>query len=231
MRCCVFCSSSPETSEQYLEMSREVARLLTEGGHVCVNGGGKRGCMGALNAECVRLGGKVVGCIHETWVIDGAEYSGIELKLASGPNLHQRKELLLKESDCFIVLPGGLGTWDELWEVVSEKQLGIRNSPVCIINVGGFYDGFIAQMERTYQDKLLYYPPSKVVHVVNTAQEAIDYCLKELKNPVQLEVPLCPPTQEKLNILKTSFVQTFGIIAIGFVLGSLFRKTQTRFPI
>ena len=162
-------------------MSREMGRVLAQGGHLNINGGGKSGCMGALNEGGIEAGGRIRGVIHEMWVVDGEEFDSFgssgeaaengegsyELVLAGGPTLAERKELLAADADCFIALPGGPGTWEELWEIVCQRQLGLPppvreggrrgRGPVCLVNVDGFYDGFIATVERAMADGLLHW--------------------------------------------------------------------------
>lgn len=77
----------------------------------------------------------MIGCIHTMWVIEGLQFELSELRVAEGPDLHLRKKMLYEEAECFITLPGGFGTYDELWEVICEKQLGLRSEPICIVNV------------------------------------------------------------------------------------------------
>eukprot|EP00299_Pterocystis_sp_00344_P000759 c1033_g1_i1.p1 GENE.c1033_g1_i1~~c1033_g1_i1.p1 ORF type:complete len:199 (-),score=43.44 c1033_g1_i1:47-643(-) len=183
---CVFGSSAQTTPEKYLEASRELAKLLAEGGHICVNGGGRFGCMGALNETGVKLNAQVIGCIHRMWVVDGADHPLQNLRIADGPNLHHRKQLLYEDAECFICLPGGMGTFDELWEVACEHQLGLRQQPICLLNVDGFYDGFVIQLKRAYADGLLKYDPFTVVHVEDTPSKALAYCVDAISRHVTI---------------------------------------------
>eukprot|EP00298_Acanthocystis_sp_HF-20_P025744 c3801_g1_i1.p1 GENE.c3801_g1_i1~~c3801_g1_i1.p1 ORF type:complete len:239 (+),score=105.08 c3801_g1_i1:22-738(+) len=228
MRICVFCSSSPDTPEKYLQAARDLAKAIVEGGHTCINGGAEHGCMGALNAECVRLGGKVIGVIHESWVVEGAAFSGIELRLATGSTLHQRKQILFEQSDCFIALPGGFGTWDELFEILSERQLGIRNNPVCVLNIDGFYDGVIEQFEKGVSEKLLKHHFSKLVFVTQNAQEAVDHLAVALKNPVILEAPFVRP--KTTAMLRRDYLPSISILLLGFAIGYTFQKKYSFSP-
>ena len=127
---CVYGSSSKSTRQDYLEASRELGRLLAEAGHVCINGGGKAGCMGAVNEGALGSGGRVTAVLHKMWMqseggTDGtltdndlqsmaAEGAALEIVVADGPTLTERKELLAADADCFIALPGGCGTFEEV---------------------------------------------------------------------------------------------------------------------
>jgi len=98
---------------------------------------------------------------------------------ADGPTLTERKRLLCEESDCFLVLPGGPGTYDELWEVISEFQLGLPKGkiprPVCLVNVEGFYDPTLMQLQRCFDDGMLYKQVADVVHSEPDAASALKY--------------------------------------------------------
>jgi uncharacterized protein (TIGR00730 family) len=194
LKCCVFGSSSQITPQAFMDASHELARLLAERKYVCINGGGRFGCMGALNQTGTALKAEVIGCIHRMWLVDGQDHDLRNMRVADGPNLHHRKQLLYEEADCFIVLPGGMGTWDELWEVAAERQLGLRTHPICIINTDGYYDGFVTQMKRAYSDGLLKCDPLSIVHVASTPLDALEYCeqAKILPPPV---VPMAKRAQ------------------------------------
>lgn len=116
LRVCVYGSSSQETPEAFLKESERLGELLARGGHTCINGAGKFGCMGALNQGCAKTGGRIEGVIHKMWIPGGdkkdeLQEDGItELHVVDGPTLTERKHMLNKDADCFIVLPGGPGT-------------------------------------------------------------------------------------------------------------------------
>ena len=154
LRICVFGSSSGATPEAYLAVARELGRLCAISNHICVTGAGKTGCMGALNTGALSAGGRVEGVIHKMWMTgapeDDQQTDLSSLLVADGPTLAERKDMLCRPSDAFIVLPGGAGTLDEAWEMVAEQQLRLpRGSvarPVCFLNIQGYYDGTIEQV-------------------------------------------------------------------------------------
>ena len=105
-----------------------------------------------------------------------------ELIVVGGSDLTERKALLKERAEAFIALPGGSGTWDELWEVVCEKSLGIgvasegRAVPIVLVNTDGYYDGFLLQMKRAYADGILYVDPSELVASFDSPTAALEYC-------------------------------------------------------
>lgn len=182
MRVCVFGSSSRETPKAYLDASRRLGELLAKGGHVCVTGAGLSGCMGAVNEGAYSAGGRTEGVIHRMWVGgDNDEKSRLltELKIVDGETLANRKRVLCEGSDCFISLPGGLGTYDELFEVLCERQLKLNPRPVVLLNVGGFYDGIIAQIKRAQAEKILYAGLDELLLVTDSPDAAIEYCVRQ----------------------------------------------------
>jgi uncharacterized protein (TIGR00730 family) len=178
MRVCVFGSSSKETPKAYLDASRELGVLLAKKGHVCVTGGGLFGCMGAVNDAVVANKGKAEGVIHKMWVGGNLdeEHKGVNMTVVGGKTLAQRKHALCEKSDCFISLPGGVGTWDELFEVLCERQIGMRPRPVALVNTDGYYDGILAQIKRAQKDKITYMTLENLCFVAKNAQEALAYC-------------------------------------------------------
>ena len=148
-----------------------------------LNLGGGKGCMGALNEACRLHGGEIVGVLHETFLVDGNPDSLIsDMIMAKGPNLSERKNLLLAHSDCIIVLPGGVGTLDELWDTVCQKSLrmnGIGDKPICLLNYDGYFDGSILQLQRAGKEGLLYHELDKYFAVESTPSSALAYCVKQ----------------------------------------------------
>ena len=143
---CVF-ASSRESNPRFTKAALELGNLLAEKGLLCVNGAGQFGCMGALNKACHANGGKIRGIIHKKFVVDFGESALIkDLIVSDGDDLVERKQLLMDNGDCIIVLPGGIGTFDEFWDAVGARSLGMKGmgqKPICLVNVDGFYDGFI----------------------------------------------------------------------------------------
>ena len=121
------------------------------------------------------------GVIHEMWMPgsgkDELQHGLSSLLVAGGPTLAERKDLLCRPSDAFIVLPGGAGTLDEAFEMVSEQQIGLPKGavarPVCFLNIDGYYDGTVAQLQRARDDGILYVAPDKVAHMENVAVGAL----------------------------------------------------------
>lgn len=184
IRICVFGSSSGKTEESFVKASYDLGVLIAEHNCICVNGAGRFGCMGGLNEGCLSKGGQVKGIIHQKFCVDFGEHKDIkDLVISNGKDLTERKQLLMDNGDCIIVLPGGVGTFDEFWESVSGKCLGMKgmsDKPICLVNVDGFYDGFLLQMRRTEEAGILYEPAASYFHSVNDPESALKWCINEI---------------------------------------------------
>jgi uncharacterized protein (TIGR00730 family) len=138
-RLCVFCGSSAGDRPEYAEAARTFARLLAGNGLGLVYGGGHVGLMGVLADAVLEAGGEVIGVIPQALVDRELAHSGLtELRVVD--TMHQRKALMADLSDAFAALPGGYGTLDELFEILTWAQLGIHAKPIGLLNVGAFFD-------------------------------------------------------------------------------------------
>ena len=180
MNVCVFGSSSKSTETSYVIAAYRLGELIAERGHTCVNGAGRYGVMGGVNNGCSSKGGKIVGVIHSIFCVDTSEHPTIkDLLVVGGIDLYQRKLELFNNSDCVIVLPGGVGTFDELWDGISSRSLamkGMSTKPICIVNLNGYYDGSIMQMHRAKKDGILYEDIDEYFHVEDNVEDALRWC-------------------------------------------------------
>ena len=150
----VFCGSNPGTSPVYAAAARTVGRLLCRSGIELVYGGGDVGLMGILANTCLREGGRVIGVIPRFLADKEIAHRGLtQLHLVD--SMHQRKALMGDLSDAFLALPGGFGTWEEILEVLTWSQLGIHRKACALLNVGGYYDGLLAQVANAASEGFL----------------------------------------------------------------------------
>ena len=144
---CVFAGSSPGMRDDYAEAARSLARELAARGHALVYGGGNVGLMGILAQTAMDHGGRVIGVIPEALMKrEVADYSISDLKIVN--SMHERKALMSELSNGVIALPGGLGTLEELLEMLTWSQLGIHGKPVALFNVAGYYDPLLAFLDQ-----------------------------------------------------------------------------------
>ncbi|HEX9173686.1 MAG TPA: TIGR00730 family Rossman fold protein [Telluria sp.] len=139
----VYCGASFGASPAYADAARELARVLVEHNIGLVYGGGKVGLMGVIADEVLRLGGEATGVIPRALVEREVGHAGLT-RLFVVKDMHERKAMMSDLSDGFIAMPGGMGTLEELFEMLTWSQLGIHAKPVGLLNVGGFYDGLVS---------------------------------------------------------------------------------------
>jgi uncharacterized protein (TIGR00730 family) len=143
----VFCGSSSGSAPIYQEAAREVGRTLGQRGIMLVYGGGRVGLMGVVADACLNVGGRVVGVIPQALADKEVAHGGLtELQVVG--SMHERKAVMAGLSDAFLALPGGYGTWDELFEALTWSQLRIQNKVCGLLNVNGYYDSMIAMVDR-----------------------------------------------------------------------------------
>lgn len=146
-RICVYCGSSFGENPIYVETARAMGEAIAKRGDELVYGGGKVGLMGTVADAVLAAGGRVIGIMPKFLVDKEIAHKGLtELRVVD--TMHNRKEMLLRISDAVIALPGGWGTYDELAEVVTWAQLGLHEKPIGVLNLNGFYNPLIAQMDH-----------------------------------------------------------------------------------
>jgi uncharacterized protein (TIGR00730 family) len=172
-RVCVFCASSTQLRPRWLELGRTVGLALAGAGHEVVSGGGRVGMMGAV-AEGARTGGtRTVGVIPQNLVdLEIADSAADELVVTDG--MAARKIVMIERSDVFVVLPGGLGTLDELFEVWTTATLGLHDKPVILLDADGFYTGLLAWLRGLEAAGFVTTKGMAKVHVVTTVDEVLD---------------------------------------------------------
>ena len=145
---CVYCGSSPGNDTRYVEQARELGSLLAAQGIQLVYGGAKIGVMGAVADAALAAGGKVVGVIPHALTDKEVAHDGLtEMHVVD--SMHQRKAMMADLSDGFIALPGGIGTFEELFEIWTWGQLGIHAKPCGLLNVAGYYDLLVAFLDQS----------------------------------------------------------------------------------
>jgi uncharacterized protein (TIGR00730 family) len=145
---CVYCGSRPGKGERFGAMAQEVGEWIGRHGGQLVYGGGNNGLMGIMATATLEAGGRVVGIIpHALVEKEWAKRDCSELHVVD--NMHDRKRMMAERADAFLALPGGIGTFEEFFEVWTWRQLGYHDKPVGLLNEGGYYDGLLAFLARS----------------------------------------------------------------------------------
>ncbi len=154
MKICIFCGSSHSKDPQVSIEVRKVINQFRVHQWDLVYGGASIGIMGDLANELINLGGKVYGVIPRQLTKLEISHSGLtELHVVK--DMHERKKLMYDLSDAFLVFPGGMGTLDELFEILTWKQIGIHNKKIALYNINGYFDHLLNFLDKAVQDGLL----------------------------------------------------------------------------
>ncbi len=153
-RIAVYCGSSSSVDPAYLVAAREVGRALAGRGIGVVYGGGRVGLMGAVADGALEAGGEVIGVITDKLVGLEVGHGGLTRREVVR-TMHQRKTLMAELSDAFIALPGGLGTFEELFEAATWTQLNDHLKPVGLLNMRGYYDGLVTFLRHAQAEQFI----------------------------------------------------------------------------
>jgi uncharacterized protein (TIGR00730 family) len=151
---CVFCGSSRGARPEYLEAAQAMGRAIAQRGLTLVYGAGNIGLMGALADAALAEGGRVVGVIPQSLVEWEVAHEGLTERYIVG-SMHERKAMMADRADAFIALPGGLGTFEELFEILTWAQLGLHRKPFGLLNVAGYFDALLALLDNAVAERFL----------------------------------------------------------------------------
>ncbi len=151
MRVAVFLGSSAGRRPEYAAAAADLGRSLAEAGAGLVYGGGSVGLMGVLADAALAAGGEVIGVIPARVFAAEVAHQGLS-RLEVVGSMHERKALMAELADCFVALPGGLGTLDELFEVLTWRQIGLHAKPVALLDVAGFWDRLVGLVDALAAD-------------------------------------------------------------------------------
>jgi len=172
MRVCVFCGSSRGSSPAYAEAATELGTALAATGTGLVYGGADLGLMGVVADATLAAGGEVIGVMPEALIAKEIGHRGLTELRVTG-SMHERKATMADLADGFIALPGGLGTFDELCEILTWGQLGLHTKPVVLLDVDGFWDPFMALLDRAVDAGFVRAVHRDLAHRAASAAEAL----------------------------------------------------------
>ena len=170
----VFCGSKNGNNPLFTEHSAQLGKLMAENNVKLIYGGGSAGIMGAIADSVMKYGGRVTGIIPKILVEWEVQHRGIT-ELIISDDMHTRKRTIYSLCDAALILPGGFGTLDELFEIVTWNQLTIHDKEIFILNSDGFYDHLIKHIQLMKDEKFLYGEAEKTITVVNDPAELLQY--------------------------------------------------------
>lgn len=174
---CVFCSSSNLVPGLYREDAIALADRMTEAGITLVYGGGSVGLMGVLADRILGKGGRVVGVIPEFLRTEELAHEGLTEMIVTR-SMHERKIEMSRRADAFAVLPGGFGTMDEFFEILTWKQLGLHSKPIVVANTGGWLDPILAYFRQAEKDRMVSPENIGLVEVVESGTKVVEALLR-----------------------------------------------------
>ena len=154
MKLCLYGASSNLINKKYIEATEKLGEELAKRGHTLVFGGGANGLMGAAARGVTKVGGEIIGISPKFFDVDGVLYDKCT-EFIYTETMQERKHLLVTKSDGFIVMPGGPGTFDELFETLSLRQLGIHNKPIAVFNIDGYFDPLGQMLKNAFNGKFM----------------------------------------------------------------------------
>jgi hypothetical protein len=162
-RLCIFCGSSHGGNPVYVEAAKNAGAELARRGIGLVYGGGNVGLMGVLADSVLAAGGDVIGVIPEALMAKEVGHRGLpDLRVVK--TMHERKALMAELADGFVALPGGIGTFEEFFEIVTWAQLGLHSKPCALLNVNGFYDPLLRLLDHAIEERFI--KPKQREHVI-----------------------------------------------------------------
>lgn len=154
MRICIFCGASESRDPQVYSEAKKVMKIFHENNIELVYGGAAIGVMGALANELMNLGGKAQGVIPRQLMKKEIAHAGLT-DLHVVPDMHARKKMMYDLSDAFLIFPGGMGTMDELFEILTWRQLGFHGKPIALMNINGYFDHLLKFLDHSVEQGLV----------------------------------------------------------------------------
>lgn len=182
---CVYCSSSDKVRPIYYEAAKDMGRALARHGLRLVYGAGKTGLMGAVADAALQAGGEVVGVIPAFFNTPALVHQRLST-LEVVETMHERKARLVELADAFVALPGGFGTFEEFFEIVTWSQIGLHAKPIGLLNAGGYYDPLLKMVEHAYAEGMIYAEHRQLFVHARQVEELLE-ALNNHERPLGLE--------------------------------------------
>lgn len=189
MKICVYGAASSLIDKVYVETGEELGRKMVERGHSLVFGGGRNGMMGAVARGVAEKKGEIIGISPKFFEENNAEISFLDCtNFIYTDTMRERKQLLAEKADAIIVSPGGIGTFDEFFEILTLKQLGRHNKAIVVFNINGYYDSLLKMMEYSIKEQFITADCVELYKVTNTIEETLEYI--ENYDPTDVDLSL-----------------------------------------
>ena len=181
MRICVYGASSNEIDAKYISAGEDFGRAMAKAGHGMVFGGGANGMMGAAARGVTDCSGEIIGVVPRFFDADGMLYNKCT-EMIYTDTMRERKQIMEDRADAFVMLPGGIGTFDEFCEILTLKQLGRHAKPVGILNVSGYYDDILNMLKKAVSEKFMTQSTIDLIAIAEDANTLISILEKQIKD-------------------------------------------------
>ena len=171
---CVYCSSSNNLPEKFYVVSKELGEKLAQKGFDMVYGGTTVGMMGVIANNALQNGAEVIGVIPERIASFGLKHPELA-KVIVTKDMRERKATMEKYADVFVAMPGGFGTFEEIFEILVAKQLGYHDKPVIFVNFDGYYDNMIKMFDTLYENNFAKEEMKSLYFIANSVDEIFEY--------------------------------------------------------
>ena len=182
---CVYCGSQPGRNPDYMEAGRALGRAIAEHGLKLVYGGGTRGIMGAVSSGVMSAGGRVTGIIPEFLMDKEASRHSLSAltELVVTRDMHERKHKMFEQSDAFVTLPGGIGTLEEIVEIMTWGQLGRHKKPMVFANINGFWDPMMELLKHMADQGFIHTAHLVKPLIVDRVEDIVPAIIKAGRTP------------------------------------------------
>lgn len=174
MTICVYGASSELINKEYIEITEELGRKMADRGHSLVYGAGAQGLMGAVARGVHEKNGTIIGVAPSFFNVDGVLFEDCT-EMISTETMRQRKQIMEDRADCFIMTPGGIGTFEEFFEILTLKQLARHKKAIAVFNIDGYYDIMEKMMQNAIDGKFMKPECSNLYNIFTDIDEMLDY--------------------------------------------------------
>ena len=187
MNICLYGASSSAIAKSYINPTEELGAKIAERGHTLIYGGGAAGLMGAAARGAYSQGGKIIGIVPSFLNVDGILFDNCD-EMIFTETMRERKQLMEEKSDAFIVTPGGVGTFDEFFEILTLKQLGRHSKPIAVFNINGYFDSLIEQLKNAVHKQFMNPESFELCFFTDNADKLINYIEYAANEPEQAKI-------------------------------------------
>lgn len=184
MKICIYGASSNAIDKSFLDAGEILGKTIAEGNHSVVFGGGAAGLMGAVARGANSRNGEIIGICPSFFNVDGALFENCTQMIYTD-TMRERKQLLEEMSDAFVITPGGIGTFDEFFEIYTLRQLGVHKKPIAIFNTNSYYDSLIDMLNNAIDKSFMPHTNMDLLFISDNPQEIINHI--ENYNPADYE--------------------------------------------